>query len=240
MTIRAASIAVVLLAACNSDRANAPVRAIDVAPMAASGGDTPVTSTLADAGMQIRSDGHGAYLNSSTLSSVIQGIGDWLLDSYYPRNSTRTIYVDFSQPIAGSGPNGGAPVPIPSGLYKVHFISKCSLFGNNLLTLAPGATIACPMHVGALTYSGNTYSVQMNPYTNSSGAVYAPETNYANVSCVRPTSGAGPCTGWTFAPSGTGGSNVGKLQLMTTVKGQTVPVNQGDFKFAFSIGVTNP
>jgi hypothetical protein len=219
----------------------------------ASGGDTPVTTTVADADttiaptLQIQSDKLGAYKNSGTLTSVIQGIGAWVLDSYDPSRSTRTVYLDFSQPIAGSGPNGGNPVAIPSTTYKVHAISKCNLYNNSMLTLAPGATMPCPLHLGDVYSGGIKYAVQMNPYTSSADTAYS-ETNYANITCVYPASGAGPCTQWRITPSGTftapNGTlkyrNVGKLLKFVTSGKTTTTVNQGDFYFSFAIGVTNP
>ena len=64
----------------------------------------------------------------------------------------------------------------------------------------------------------------------------APETNYATITCVTPSSGTGPCTGWTITPSGTlpggGSGNVVKLFKYVTSKGKTVPANQGDFHFS--------
>jgi hypothetical protein len=241
MRTRATLFAVILLAACNSESTTAPGSAARLAPpavvgvpvtlAAASSGDTPVTSTLADAGMQIRSDGLGAYRNASTLTSVIQSIGAWVLDSYNPRKSTRQVYLDFSRPVAGSGPNGGNPVAIPSGLYKVRIIVNCPLYNNsNMLTLAPGATMLCPFHVGDIYSGGAGYAIEMNPVHTTTGTSY-PETNSANVTCVRPASGAGPCTGWTITPSVTGG-NVGVIL--------NNGVSQGDYTFSFSVGITNP
>jgi hypothetical protein len=242
--------AAAVLAACHAERATAPSQAAALA--ASKSSNTPVTSLIADSdaaiapALQIRSDGLGAYLNSSTLTSVIQSIGAWVLDSYDPANATRTVYLGFSQPIAGSGPNGGAPVPVPSGLYKVHMISKCNLYGTNMLTIAPGVTTPCPLHV-KFQYGASQYAVQMNPYMSASDTAYA-ETNYANVTCAYPASGPGPCTQWTITPSGTftapDGStayeNVGKLLKYVTSGRTTVAANQGDFDFSFEIGVTNP
>jgi len=246
MRVASAVIAVVLLAACTPDRTVTPVS--DVTLAAASSSNTSVTSNVADAdstiapALQIRSDGLGAYRNSNTLTSLIQSIGAWVLDSYTPRNSTRGVYLDFSQPIAGSGPNGGDPVAIPSGVYKVHMISKCNLYGNNMLTLAPGATMSCPLHVGDVYVGSVKYAVQMNPFNSAADTAYA-ETNYATVTCVVPSSGSGPCTQWRITPSGTvagGSGNVGKLLKFVTSHGSTTAVNQGDFTFSFAITVTNP
>jgi hypothetical protein len=243
------------LAACAeagpTDTARSPAAAR--ALLSANGSNTPVTTVIADndtgiaAALQIRSDQLGGYTNSSTLTSIIQSIGAWELDSYNPRNSTRTVYLDFSQPIAGSGPNGGDPVAIPSALYKVHAISKCNLYGTSMLTLAPGATMPCPLHFGEVYSGGVKYAVQMNPFTSAADTAY-PETNYANITCVYPTSGAGPCSHWTITPSGTyvagNGTqyyrNVGALLKYATSKGKTTVVKEGDFYFSFAIGATNP
>lgn len=246
-----------LLAGCSEQAADDAATAVSPRGMAVvttQATTTAVTSTVADGdptiapSVQIQSDQLGVYRNSSTLSSVIQGIGAWLLDSATPRNATRKVYLSFSQPIAGSGPNGGNPVAIPSGLYKVHMISKCNLYGTSMWTVPPGATIACPLHVGQVTYAGVTYAVQMNPYTSADPDASYPETNYANITCVVPGSGSGPCTQWRMTPSGTyteaDGTtkyrNVGKLLKYVSSKGKTTAVNQGDFYFSFAIGVTNP
>lgn len=245
---RSTRLAVILMigavTACAEDAAAPTAPAGTPSFAAQAGGDTPVTTTVADADLtiapelQIRSDGLGAYVNSSKLSSVIQGSGAWVLDSYYPHNATRKIFLEFSLPIAGSGPGGGAPVAVPSGLYKVRAISRCNLLGTSFLTLAPGASMPCPLHV-AFDYNGVSYAVQMNP--GPSGVDPAPETNYATITCVTPSSGSGPCTAWTITPSGAGGQNVARLiKYVVVSKNTTRPVNQGDFYFSFRIGVTNP
>ena len=210
------------------------------------GGDVAVTTTIADNDvtiaptLQIRSDALGAYTNSSALTSVIQSIGAWLLDSYNPRSATRRAYLAFSQPIAGSGPGGGAPVAVPSGLYKVRAISKYNLLGTSMLTMAAGSSMPCPLHI-KFDYAGGSYAVQMNPGASAGDPDgNAPETNYATITCTTPSSGSGACTAWTITPSAAGGQNVAKLLKYVTSKGTTTAVNQGDFIFAFRIGVTRP
>jgi hypothetical protein len=97
-------------------------------------------------------------------------------------------------------------------------------------------------------YAGGVkYAVQMNPSQSAADTAY-PETNYANITCVSPTSGAGPCAQWTITPSGTyvagDGTqyyrNVGALLKYVTTKGQATVVKEGDFYFSFAIDVTNP
>ena len=226
---------------------HSPVRPDTMAVFATqAGGDTPVTTLVADTAavvaptLQIRSDALGAYHNASSLTSVIQGIGAWLLDSYSPRNGTRRVYLEFSQPIAGSGPNGGNPIAVPSALYRVRAIAKCNLLGTSLLTLAPGASMPCPLHV-KFDYNGSSYAVQMNPGASAGDPDgNAPETDYATITCVVPSSGAGPCTQWAITPRGAGNRNVAKLLKYVTSKGSTTAVSQGDFTFSFLITVTNP
>jgi len=215
--------------------------------------DTPVSTYVLDAdatvapSFQIRSDGLGVYRNSSTLGSIIQGAaGAWVLDSRTPRNATRTVFLDFGQPVAGSGPNGGDPIAVPSALYNVRAISKCNLYDNSMWTLAPGASMACPLHI-AFTYGAVDYAVQMNPYP-AGDPEGAPETQWATVTCLTPSSGTAPCTEWRFTPSATyaapDGSvayrNVARLIKYVTTKNTTTNVNQGDFYFSFELRVTNP
>ncbi len=215
--------------------------------------DTPVSTFINDfdsaiaPSLQIRSDGLGVYRNSSTLSSIVQGAaGAWVLDSQSPRNATRTLVLDFGEPVAGSGPNGDAPIAVPSGQYAVHAISKCNLYGNSMWTLAPGASMACPLHI-AFTSGAFRYAVQMNPYP-AGDPEGAPETQWATVTCLTPTTGSGPCTQWRLTPSGTyvapDGTvkyrNVARLIKYVTTKTTTTNVNQGDFYFSFSISMTNP
>ena len=206
-----------------------------------------VTSAIAnDATFQINSDGLGAYTNSSTLDSEIQGAtGDWVLDSYTPRNGTRTVYLGFSRPIAGSGPGGGDAVSIPSGYYKFHMISKCHLTGNDFLTILPGHTVQCPLRIGQIFVGTRQYGITMNSGVTSAGEVSWPETNYADVTC---NSTAGTCANWTLTPSGTdpNGSPANVAVLIETItsgthgKTTTTDVKQGDFYLSFKIDITNP
>jgi len=206
-----------------------------------------VTSTIStDASFQIKGDGLGSYKNSSTLISEIQSgtSGDWELDSSMPTGGTRTVYLDFSRPIPGSGPNGGAAVAIPSGNYRFHMISKCHLNGNTFLSVAPGQTVQCPLLVSQLVVGSHTYSVLMNPGLTSNGSSW-PETSYSNVTC---NSTAGTCASWTLTPSGTApdGSTANVAVLIdvvtSTTKGKTTTtdVKQGDFYMSYRIDITNP
>jgi hypothetical protein len=224
-----------------------PEQALVAKTSSAGGGHIlAVTSVISDdPAFQIKSDGHGPYKNSNTLESDIQSgtTGDWVLDSSTPSGGTRTVYLDFSRPIAGSGPNGGAPVAIASGFYRFHMISKCHLDGNSYVSIAPGQTVQCPLLVSQLAVGTRLYSVLMNPGVTSGGASW-PETNYTNVTC---TSTTGPCASWTLTPSGIVDgmpANVAVLfeTVTTTSRGKTTTsyVKDGDFLMSYKIDITNP
>ena len=242
----------ITLPACATDRPSVvEPRQIGIAEARGSA-DTQVSTYVADADtsvsatLQIRSDGIGVYRSSSTLGSIIQPIGAWVLELNL-RNSTRSLVLDFGQPVPGSGPGGGNPVAVPSGAYKARAIAKCNAYNTSMLTLAPGATMACPLHI-AFSYNNSDYAVQMNPYPTSADPDGAPETEWATVRCLTPASGSAPCTEWMLTPSGTytaadGSSkyrNVARLIKYVSTKGSTTNVNQGDFYFSFAIRVTNP
>jgi hypothetical protein len=204
-----------------------------------------VTSTVIDDPFfQILSDGHGAYPNSKTVNSIIQtSLGDWVFDTNVS-GSTRTIYLDFSRGIAGSGPNGGSPVPLASGFYQVHLISKCHLYNLSFLSIAPQQTVQCPFRVGQIMVGSQEYAVHMNPQPTIDDGTW-PETNPANITC---NSTSGSCASWTIAPSGIGldglPASVGVLLAYhtTTTKGKTTTTitKQGDFYMSFRLNVTNP
>ena len=151
-------------------------------------------------GLNIQSDGLGDYLNSANLKSQIQAIGDWELDAINPKNATRRIYLDFSQPIAGSAPGGANPTAPPSAMYKFRALAQCSIYGNSLLDFTAGEQKTCPLRIG-FTYNGSQWALVMNPYASVNGPF--PETNYATVTCIFPATGSSPCSQWKFTPSGT-------------------------------------
>lgn len=173
--------------------------------------------------LQIQSDG-SPYVNSSTLTSKITNTGVWALDL---RASTRMVSIQFTDPVPGSGPNGGDPVAPASGLYNAWLYSSCNHFGNNPLTMVTGQTISCPM---AVVFAANgDYILHMN------GSDGQPETNPVNFTCLAPSSGSSTCGQWLIRPTG---AFVARLSLRTTSRGQTVVTPQGNFHLAFSIQLT--
>ena len=131
--------------------------------------DTPVTSIVSDydsgvaPALQIQSDKLGAYTNSRTLTSIITNFGTWALDSFNPKGATRAVSLQFSQPIAGTGPNGGIPVAPASGDYRAFLYTSCNHpnYAGSLWTLPPGQTMPCPMAV-RFEADGKTYVLHMN------------------------------------------------------------------------------
>jgi hypothetical protein len=206
---------------------------------AAQNQDVPVITTVEDfeaaiaPTLQIQSDGLGVYRNSRDVGSLIQSGGDWVLDTN-TRTSTRGVKLDFTRPVAGSGPNGGAPLPLPTGTYKARFISKCHVYGYNLLGLAGGQTVPCPLTM-AFDIGSDSYRIQMNPLT---GTLVYPETNFVNATCTSPITQS-PCDEWKFEPTAVApdGSlrNRANLTKIVTSKGKTTEFNQGDFYFSFLI-----
>ncbi len=211
-------------------------------------GDTPVTAIISDydsgiaPALEIQSDQLGAYNNSITLKSIISSSGVWYLDSLNPSNATRKVMLGFTNPVPGSGPNGGNPVAPASGTYLVFAYSSCNHqnYLSSYLTLPAGQTMPCPMTM-QFDAAGRRYYLQMNDR-----AINYPQTNHVNVTCIFPTSGTSPCSQWIIRPSGSATlpdgttviRNVANLSYYTFSKGQTVWVNQGDFYMSFSILVS--
>jgi hypothetical protein len=212
-------------------------------PAAAQTQDIPVITSIEDfeasvaPTLQIQSDGFGVYRNSRDIGSVIQsGSGDFVL-STRSKFSTRGVKLDFSRPVAGSGPGGGAPIPLPNATYQASLTAKCHLYGNDLLQLVGGQIVPCPLTIG-FEIGSDGYRIQMNPMT---GVYVYPDTNFVNVECTG-TSPDTQCNQWTLGPSGvaTDGSlrNRANLTKIVTKKGKTTEFNQGDFYFSFSVRLT--
>jgi hypothetical protein len=193
---------------------------------------TPVTSTIVDdASYQIGSDGLGPYKNGSSVRSEILANGDYQMGGFYVAGSTRTVALDLAGAgISGTGPNGGAPVPVPNGLYNVNIASDCANIGLSYLKVAPGTTIECGMNVH-FAYGGQTYDLHQTPLAFS-------ETNPVSITCTSAV--GGPCSAWTVQPSAASGYDVANLSIEKTAKGKLTYVKQGDFLVSFLIHVTNP
>jgi hypothetical protein len=226
--------------------------------------DVPVTSTIKDyidwtdpegttrIQMQFQSDGAGPYANSQTVTSLIHSIGEWELDTGLNiTNPTRSVYLDFSKGIPGSGPGGGNPTPpFTAGLVQPRFYAESSQspYFVNILSIAGGQTVGSPLRIGFFyPVGGETqYRIHMTPES----PIYPyPETDYVDITCTGVNANS-QCNSWQIEPNGFKGGcvtadcsvkqNVVKLVKLVTVKGKLTEVNQGDFLMSFSVGVTNP
>jgi hypothetical protein len=205
--------------------------------------DTPVTTTIDGLGVntlptfRIQSDQLGAYRNSSSLSSIIQGIGDWELDMInFNSSPQRKALIDLRDPVPGSGPGGTAPVaPFAYQLVRARFISKCTQNGIDMRTMQPGNLYPCPLAVAFDDAGGVRYRLAANPSNFS-------ETNWVQVTCVATDTNA-KCNQWKIEPSVTQlngeRKNVAKLLKVATKPHQT-DQDMGDFYLSFTIHVTNP
>ena len=204
--------------------------------------ETIVTSYIANADatiapiLRVQSDGQTAYPNSKTINSLFQGSGNWELDMLLTSNTARTVKLDLSEAIPGTGPGGGAPIAPFVGAQNVRarFITLCNS-GNRLQDLTNGQTVTYPL---ALSFDsgGQRYRIAMN---NSNFI----ETNNIRISCTGVDS-ANKCNRWKFEPFALqpdgNVKSIGKLLRVTTVKGKTVEDDRGDFYLSFSITATNP
>jgi hypothetical protein len=235
---------------------------LSVATLAQRTTDTPVTTTIRDyvdvvdpsplttprIPMQIQSDGTAVYRNSSTVKSVILSGGSWDFDAGFNiRNPTRRVYLDFSQPIANTGPGGTSPAPpFNTALIRPWFNSKCYYDGFNMLAMGHGEIVNCGLTANFYNPAdGVNYRIIMNPgcpaFTDGCN-----ETNPTSVTCTG-VDGSGKCDSWKIEPSGecvtadcSVRKNVIRLAKIVTVKGKQVITNLGDFYMSFEIEVTNP
>ena len=206
--------------------------------------DTPVTSTIDGLGLdtlptlRIQSDQLGSYRNSSSMQSIFQSaVGDWVLDTLnYNSSPQRKTLIDLRDPVAGSGPGGGAPTaPFTSQLVRTRFISKCSEYGVDLRTIAGGSTVYCPLAIAFDDSLGVRYRLTMH-------ANNFPEVNLIQVTCVAVNSSS-KCNQWLLEPSATQlngeRKNVAKL-LKVASRPNQADQDMGDFYMSFTIHLTNP
>lgn len=200
--------------------------------------DTPVTSTIQNSdsttgtAYRIRSDSLGTYRNGvNSVSSIIQGIGDWELDG--KSSTTRKVFFDFGDPVLNSSqvPNP----PFQTALTPWRFISKCTQLGIKMQDLTLNQTVLCPLAM-SIDYGGATYAVRMQSDNY-------PETEWVQWTCTSLNSSA-KCSAWQMEPSvvQADGQRKAKGQLLkiSTVKGKTVEDPRGVFYFSFKINITNP
>lgn len=203
----------------------------NAAKAAKPGSDTPATTTVADidpvAGTiySLGSDSLGSYFNGvDSVSSIVQGIGDWVLDT--KSSTTRKVRVDFGDPVIGSGANA----PFAAAVVPVRFISQCG--SNPLQALGQGLSQSCGLVV-SIDYAGSKYSLR-------SAVPTAPGTDAALWTCLaRNTT---KCVSWQMTPSG---SYIGQSKnVMQLFKVASKPSQSdqplGQFYMSFKVNVATP
>jgi hypothetical protein len=211
----------------------------------------PATGTTQRIAMQVQSDGAGAYKNSQSVISVIQSPGDWELDmGVTVRTPTRSVFIDLSQPIAGSAPGGATPTaPFVTALVSPRFRSKLTQYGMNMLTILYGQTVLAPMSIGFYYPAGSSahYRLDMTP-TDQSFFPHT-ETDFAEMTCTS-VDASSQCNRWQIRPNGTKGGcvtadcsvkrNVVKLVQVITRGTRVTEIDQGDFYMTFAIDISRP
>jgi len=205
--------------------------------------DVPVTVTIDGNGinteptLRVQSDLLGAYMNSTSGESIIQGTGDWELDLVnFNSSPQRKILIDLRDAVPGSAPGGGAPInPFGAtgyGLVRARFIAKCTQNGINFLNMQTGTPYLCPLALAFKDATGQQHRLADNP-TNFA------ETNWIQVTCEQ-LDASGKCTQWKIEPSVVQADgqrkNVTKL-LRVPSKPNQPEVDLGDFYLSFSINV---
>lgn len=160
----------------------------------------------------------------NSVSSIVQGIGNWVLDT---KNSTfRKVRIDLGDPV----PNTGGAAPFQAAVLPVRFISKCT---TNITTLVSGQSIPCPLAM-SIVYNGTTYALRAAEPT-------APGTDPVNWTCLGTNSGK--CVSWRMTPSvvqADGQAKI-KMQLLKVAakpNAPDVPISQ--FYMSFNVTVTTP
>jgi hypothetical protein len=208
--------------------------------------DLPVTTSIAGLGvdtvptLRVQSDQLGAYRNSRSLESIIQGIGDWELDMVnFNSSPQRTVLIDLRDPVPGSNPNN-LPAPFAHAQVRARFISKCSQYGLNLRSMTyVGQQYRCELSIGAISYGGQTYALRMNPNTYGTD----------DVTWTCRSIASGKCNQWRMEPSAfysdpaTGAweqKNRAQLVRVISSMGGTTYEPRGEYYLTLSVDLTNP
>jgi hypothetical protein len=193
-------------------------------------GDRPATSTLNDfldsSPTRIGSDGLGNYKNGvNSVSSIIQGIGDWVLDT--KASSLRKVRIDFGDPVAGSGANA----PFSAAVIPVRFISQCGI--KPLYAMLAGESQLCGLVIN-IPYGNSNYSLR-------TGVPSAPGTDAALWNCLA--ADAGKCVSFQMLSNVTQADTQRKnvMQLIKLgAKPRDPDIDFGKFYMSFDVRVTTP
>jgi hypothetical protein len=164
--------------------------------------DVPVLSTIADLAngqpLRVGSDGAGAYLTTSQVTSKILPFSsgsDWSLTTYYAKRgrltaSNRTATFDLSEQVTAGA--FATPIDTPTAM-PFHLIAKCSNVNVSLVGMSPGQSAACPGSFRFWAPNGLWYRMS---FAQDNFAV-----DPLKVTCV--SADATGCKVWTVTPSGT-------------------------------------
>jgi hypothetical protein len=196
----------------------------------------------------IRSDGLGAYhdgvdgVMSILTSNGYGGIawGDWQFQTF---SSDRNVGHSFDMANAVLPGDSHYTAPATPPYLDVQYLPsrvqvKCTLIGNDMLTMDAGSSFSCPLHNNLTWTDGVVYSFDpANSWTH-----YA-ETTDVLVTCN--TADPDGCNDWFIDPIPTTPPElpgaVGRLTKPWTGKGKQQPdVNLGDFYMKFHIHITRP
>jgi hypothetical protein len=200
--------------------------------------EIPATSTLYNGSepflFSIRSDQtgiFGAYPNSGTVRSVVAE--DWILDTQpFKATPTRSVWIDFTDPISGTGPNGIPQPPFAMDLVHARFIAKCHERGFHMLDMLRNEKRNCPLAVGL----HNGYLIVMN-HVN-----YPLDTDDVWVTCTRLDLN-NKCNQWTIKPYSLDISPTSRGKLIgppTGTKPNDPGQDMGNFRFSFDIEISIP
>jgi hypothetical protein len=148
------------------------------------------TDTTGNA-LLLRSDDNGssAQATYTAVDGVTSSVASDLWDLDLRNQTVRTVYVSFSEPVAGSPAS-----PIPTGFYSARVMTRCYDANNNISSLfgiPNGSTNnRCSLRVGIPIGKVN-YVFVMAP-------IYA-GTGYANVTCTAANSTG--CSAWHIEPN---------------------------------------
>jgi hypothetical protein len=203
--------------------------------------DVPVVATLADNAnghaLRVGSDGGGAYLTTSQVTSRIQTFAngsDWMLTTFYTSKrkyaaSNRGVLLDLSEQVT----DGAFTTPIDQPtVVPVHLIAHCSRVNVDMVRMSPGQFAACPGGLRFWAPDGLWYRLSFGP------------TNYAvdplRVTCI--TADTTGCKVWTITPNGTATTGTDPnpknyTKLLNIDEGGNVLAEGGDYYVSFSITV---
>lgn len=189
----------------------------------------------------ISEDGGGAYRDGvDGVSSFLTAngyncirYGDWQFGTYDSPSRAVAQSLLPEDAVQPGDPHYQATANPPiwgTQALKAHIEVKCTLIFNDMLSMKAGSSFNCPLI--------NRFAVNGADYRLDAGYSFThyPETTDAQVRCN--TSDAGGCNDWFIDPINQQPA-VGRL-IQLPVRGNSQPLDDGDFFMRFHIHVTRP